>query len=366
MPTLTLVQAEGLVVRTLTRCRTGIDNARSVARALIAAEMDGLKGHGLSRVPMYAAQAKVRKIDGMATPSRHAPAARPDRDRRGQRICLSGDRAGRSRAAGGRAQPGHRRGGDPPFEPLRRGGPSGRAAGGEGPGRADVRQHAGRDGAVGRIESGVRHQPGRLRLSAARPRAAGHRPVAVEGRARQRHDGETARRKHSRGLGAGCRGQADHRSRRGAARHDGADGRRQGHGAGADGRAAGGGADRLELRRRGVVLSRRRGRAVRHRAIDHRVRSGGVRRRRAGALRAAGGVDRGAARRAAAGDAAIEGAREGEGRGADDFRRADEGDRGRKFNAASRPPEHHAQRCVSKDGNIETPVLRDAKPRSSG
>jgi (2R)-3-sulfolactate dehydrogenase (NADP+) len=68
MPTLTLVQAEGLVVRTLTRCRTDIDNARSVARALIAAEMDGLKGHGLSRVPMYAAQAKARKIDGTAMP----------------------------------------------------------------------------------------------------------------------------------------------------------------------------------------------------------------------------------------------------------------------------------------------------------
>jgi len=68
MPTLTPVQAEDLVVRTLTRSRTSLDNARSVARALIAAEMDGLKGHGLSRVPMYAAQAKVRKIDGTAIP----------------------------------------------------------------------------------------------------------------------------------------------------------------------------------------------------------------------------------------------------------------------------------------------------------
>jgi (2R)-3-sulfolactate dehydrogenase (NADP+) len=68
MPTLTMVQAEGLVVRTLTRCRTSIDNARSVARALIAAEADGLKGHGLSRVPAYAAQAKVRKINGEAMP----------------------------------------------------------------------------------------------------------------------------------------------------------------------------------------------------------------------------------------------------------------------------------------------------------
>ncbi len=68
MPTLTLLQAEGLVVRTLTRCRTNVDNARSVARALVAAEADGLKGHGLSRVPTYAAQAKVRKIDGHAMP----------------------------------------------------------------------------------------------------------------------------------------------------------------------------------------------------------------------------------------------------------------------------------------------------------
>ena len=73
MPTLTILQAEGLVVRTLTRCRTNVDNARSVARALVAAEADGLKGHGLSRVPMYAAQAKARKVDGLAL----ATATRP-------------------------------------------------------------------------------------------------------------------------------------------------------------------------------------------------------------------------------------------------------------------------------------------------
>src|SRR5262245_36326274 len=68
MPTLTLLQAEGLVVRTLTRNRTNVDNARSVARSLVAAECDGLKGHGLSRLPMYAAQARVREVDGMALP----------------------------------------------------------------------------------------------------------------------------------------------------------------------------------------------------------------------------------------------------------------------------------------------------------
>jgi (2R)-3-sulfolactate dehydrogenase (NADP+) len=69
MPTLTLAEADALVVRTLTRCRTSADNAKSVARALVAAEADGLSGHGLSRVLTYAAQAKVKKVDGMAAPS---------------------------------------------------------------------------------------------------------------------------------------------------------------------------------------------------------------------------------------------------------------------------------------------------------
>src|SRR3712207_5564846 len=68
MPTLTLAEAEDLVTRTLVRCRTREDNARSVARALVAAEADGLKGHGLSRVPTYADQAKVGKVDGFAMP----------------------------------------------------------------------------------------------------------------------------------------------------------------------------------------------------------------------------------------------------------------------------------------------------------
>ena len=69
MPTLTLAEAEALVVRTLTRCRTEEANANSVARALVGAEAEGQKGHGLSRVPTYAAQAKVGKVDGSAKPS---------------------------------------------------------------------------------------------------------------------------------------------------------------------------------------------------------------------------------------------------------------------------------------------------------
>ncbi len=44
-----------------------------MARALVAAEADGLKGHGLSRVPSYAAQAKVGKVDGLAMPAIERP-----------------------------------------------------------------------------------------------------------------------------------------------------------------------------------------------------------------------------------------------------------------------------------------------------
>ncbi len=69
MPTLTLTEAQDLVVRTLNRCKTDADNAQSVARALVAAEAEGQKGHGLSRLPSYAAQAKVGKVDGFAKPS---------------------------------------------------------------------------------------------------------------------------------------------------------------------------------------------------------------------------------------------------------------------------------------------------------
>jgi len=69
MPTLTLAEAEALVVRTLMRCRTGEANAKSVAAALVGAEAEGQKGHGLSRVPTYAAQAKAGKVDGAAKPA---------------------------------------------------------------------------------------------------------------------------------------------------------------------------------------------------------------------------------------------------------------------------------------------------------
>ena len=42
--------------------------AHSVATALVAAEADGLKGHGLSRVPTYLTMVRSGKIDGKAVP----------------------------------------------------------------------------------------------------------------------------------------------------------------------------------------------------------------------------------------------------------------------------------------------------------
>jgi (2R)-3-sulfolactate dehydrogenase (NADP+) len=75
MPTLSIAEAQDLAGRTLERCRTSSENARCVAVALVAAEADGLKGHGLSRLPSYAAQAKVGKVDGFAVPQASRPRA---------------------------------------------------------------------------------------------------------------------------------------------------------------------------------------------------------------------------------------------------------------------------------------------------
>ena len=73
---LSLAEAETLVVAALRRNKVSDANARSVAVALVAAEAAGQSGHGLRRVPAYAGQAKVGKVDGFAQPqlSRPSPA----------------------------------------------------------------------------------------------------------------------------------------------------------------------------------------------------------------------------------------------------------------------------------------------------
>ncbi len=65
---LSLEEAHDLVAQTLMAAGVSVLNAESVAAALVAAEADGQRGHGLSRVAAYAGQARSGKVDGKAEP----------------------------------------------------------------------------------------------------------------------------------------------------------------------------------------------------------------------------------------------------------------------------------------------------------
>src|SRR5947209_15622797 len=65
---LSLAEAEARAARLFEKGGASPDSARSVARALVGAEADGLKGHGLSRLPTYLAMLKSGKIDGAVPP----------------------------------------------------------------------------------------------------------------------------------------------------------------------------------------------------------------------------------------------------------------------------------------------------------
>ena len=66
MPLYSVQDAKELICETLMRCKTSETNAGLVADALIAAELSGQAGHGMRRVPSYAAQALSGKVDGNA------------------------------------------------------------------------------------------------------------------------------------------------------------------------------------------------------------------------------------------------------------------------------------------------------------
>ena len=65
---LSLAQLHQLAVKALKLHNTSEPNANMVARALVAAEADGLGGHGLARLPSYCAQSASGKVDGHAVP----------------------------------------------------------------------------------------------------------------------------------------------------------------------------------------------------------------------------------------------------------------------------------------------------------
>lgn len=65
---LSLAEVEERVTRVLVQGGASAEAARSVARSLVGAEADGLKGHGLSRIPTYVAMLRSGKIDSSAVP----------------------------------------------------------------------------------------------------------------------------------------------------------------------------------------------------------------------------------------------------------------------------------------------------------
>lgn len=74
---LSLADAERLATRALMRVGVADAAAQSTARALVAAERDGQKGHGLSRVSSYVGQVRCGKVKTDAAPMarRLSPAA---------------------------------------------------------------------------------------------------------------------------------------------------------------------------------------------------------------------------------------------------------------------------------------------------
>ncbi len=63
-----LDQLRQMAVKALCAHNTSRENADHVAKALVAAEADGLKGHGMSRLPSYCVQSSSGKVDGQVRP----------------------------------------------------------------------------------------------------------------------------------------------------------------------------------------------------------------------------------------------------------------------------------------------------------
>ena len=73
MTRLSLEDAEARIADLFVAAGTSPANAASVAWALVMAEADGLKGHGLARVPTYLAMLRAGKINGQAVPIARRP-----------------------------------------------------------------------------------------------------------------------------------------------------------------------------------------------------------------------------------------------------------------------------------------------------
>jgi len=70
---LSIAELENRVAQAFARAGASGANARSVAHALVAAEADGLQGHGLTRLASYLDMLRSGKVDGGAVPQSTRP-----------------------------------------------------------------------------------------------------------------------------------------------------------------------------------------------------------------------------------------------------------------------------------------------------
>ena len=68
MPWIALAELTVLATRALERAGASAAMAAATARALVAADAQGLASHGVSRVPQYAAHIRLGRVDGAAVP----------------------------------------------------------------------------------------------------------------------------------------------------------------------------------------------------------------------------------------------------------------------------------------------------------
>ena len=69
MPRFTLAELTDLATQALERAGASPAMAKATARALVAAEAQGLASHGMARVPQYAAHLRNGRADGNAVPT---------------------------------------------------------------------------------------------------------------------------------------------------------------------------------------------------------------------------------------------------------------------------------------------------------
>ena len=72
---LSLQEVENLATEALVGAGTRLESAQSLARAVMAAERDGIRSHGLLYVPTYCEHVRCGKVDGTAVPEVTQPRA---------------------------------------------------------------------------------------------------------------------------------------------------------------------------------------------------------------------------------------------------------------------------------------------------